>query len=106
MFRSCYSASQHGLGAVNHGHHSWDDPRQSGRRRAGVAVTIRNAATNAMRTVVSDGDGKLSLSECARGTYELKAELGGFADVRSVGNRSDARPGCCGRRSDQTGSDH
>ena len=45
----------------------------------GAAVTIRNIDTNATRTVVSDGTGHYRFLAVPVGSYELKAELNGFA---------------------------
>ena len=45
----------------------------------GAAVTIRNIDTNAARTVVSDANGTYRFLAVAVGSYELRAELDGFA---------------------------
>ena len=50
----------------------------------GVAVTIRNTDTNAIRVVLSDRTGTYRFLNVPVGHYELKAELNGFATyVRS-----------------------
>ena len=47
----------------------------------GVSLTLRNTETGAVRTVVSEGDGQYRFAGLQSGTYELKAELQGFATV-------------------------
>src|SRR5215510_11214711 len=44
----------------------------------GVEITITNAATGAVRTVVSNEQGTYSATQLAPGTYNIKAELAGF----------------------------
>ena len=45
----------------------------------GVAVTARNLETNATRSVISSDDGTYRIPNLPVGTYEVNAELGGFA---------------------------
>ena len=47
----------------------------------GVALTLRNTDSGAMRTSVSESDGQYRFGGLQPGTYELKAELQGFATV-------------------------
>src|SRR5882672_5249211 len=47
----------------------------------GVSLTLRNTETGTMRTTVSEGDGLYRFAGLQPGTYELKAELPGFATV-------------------------
>ncbi len=44
----------------------------------GVSLTARNTETEAMRTVISDDEGRFRLPQLSPGTYELRAELAGF----------------------------
>jgi hypothetical protein len=44
----------------------------------GVEITITNAATGAVRTVVSNEQGIYSAAQLPPGTYNIKAELAGF----------------------------
>src|SRR3954454_13950481 len=45
----------------------------------GVTVTAKNAATGYSRSEVTDSEGTYRLPSLPLGTYELKAELSGFA---------------------------
>src|SRR5918996_543615 len=47
----------------------------------GATITVRNQATNEMRTTVSTADGLYRITNLPRGTYEVKAELQGFKTV-------------------------
>src|SRR5436190_10821618 len=47
----------------------------------GVTVTARNTDTGAIRTVVTEGDGRFRLAALQPGPYEVKAELSGFGAV-------------------------
>jgi hypothetical protein len=47
----------------------------------GVAMTLRNTDTGVVRSTVSEGDGQYRFAGLQSGTYELKAELQGFATV-------------------------
>ena len=47
----------------------------------GVSLTLRNTETGVMRNTVSEGDGQYRFAGLQPGTYELKAELQGFATV-------------------------
>jgi hypothetical protein len=47
----------------------------------GVALTLRNSDTGVTRSTVSEGDGQYRFAGLPSGTYELKAELQGFATV-------------------------
>src|SRR6266545_1631803 len=47
----------------------------------GVSLTIRNTETGTVRTSVTEGDGQYRFAGLQPGTYELKAELQGFATV-------------------------
>ena len=44
----------------------------------GVEITVTNAATGAVRTVVSNEQGIYSATQLPPGTYNIKAELAGF----------------------------
>ncbi len=48
----------------------------------GVAVTVTAASTGAVRTAVSDGQGRYTVSNLAPGTYQVALELSGFAPTR------------------------
>src|SRR5690606_27951632 len=45
----------------------------------GAAVLVRNVETGFAREAVSDGDGRYRITALPPGTYELRAELPGFA---------------------------
>jgi len=45
----------------------------------GVAVTARNLETNATRSAISSDDGTYRIPNLPVGTYEVSAELSGFA---------------------------
>src|SRR5437867_2656687 len=45
----------------------------------GVMVTARNLETNATRSTISNDEGLYRISNLPVGTYEVSAELGGFA---------------------------
>ena len=45
----------------------------------GVTVTVRNLETNATRTGISNDEGRYRVPNLPVGTYEVTAELGGFA---------------------------
>ena len=47
----------------------------------GVSLTLRNTENGAARTAVSEGDGQYRFAGLQPGTYALKAELQGFANV-------------------------
>jgi hypothetical protein len=47
----------------------------------GVVLTLRNIETGVVRSTVSEGDGQYRFAGLQSGTYELKAELQGFATV-------------------------
>jgi hypothetical protein len=47
----------------------------------GVSLTLRNTENGTMRTTVSEGDGQYRFAGLQPGTYDLKAELQGFAAV-------------------------
>lgn len=47
----------------------------------GVNVTIRNVATGASRSVVTDGEGRYRIVNLDSGDYELRATLNGFRTV-------------------------
>ena len=51
----------------------------------GVTVAARNTGTGLERTVVSEGDGLYRLNLLPLGTYELTAQLQGFATLRREG---------------------
>jgi hypothetical protein len=51
----------------------------------GVTVTASNAATGFVRATVSDGEGVYRVSALPVGTYDLKAELGGFTTTERKG---------------------
>ena len=48
----------------------------------GVTLALRNVDTGAARSAVSEGDGQYRFAGLQPGTYELKAELQGFAVVQ------------------------
>ena len=47
----------------------------------GVSLALRNTENGAVRTIVSEGDGQYRFAGLQPGTYQLKAELQGFATV-------------------------
>src|SRR5262249_6616501 len=47
----------------------------------GVTVTIRNAATGGLRSVVTDTEGRYRITNVDSGEYELRASLAGFRTV-------------------------
>ncbi len=47
----------------------------------GVTVTVRNADIGAVRSTVTEADGRFRVAGLAPGRYDLKAELEGFAPV-------------------------
>jgi hypothetical protein len=47
----------------------------------GVTITVRNQATNELRSAVSSPDGLYRITNLPRGSYEVKAELEGFKTV-------------------------
>src|SRR5258708_27293762 len=47
----------------------------------GVTVTARNTDTGALRTVVTEADGRFRFAALQPGPYEVKAELSGFGPV-------------------------
>ena len=51
----------------------------SGAVLPGVSVTVTLRQTGAVRTVVTDSDGRYVVTNLAPGTYEVKGELDGFA---------------------------
>ncbi len=53
----------------------------SGAVLPGTAITIRNAATGAERTVVSEDAGQFQVANLDAGNYELEAHLDGFANL-------------------------
>jgi hypothetical protein len=55
---------------------------QSGGSVPGATVTIRNVDTGAMRTAVTDPDGRYRASALEPGTYEVTVELQGFQKTR------------------------
>ena len=48
----------------------------------GVAVTVTAASTGAVRTAVSDEQGRYTVTNLAPGTYQVALELSGFAPTR------------------------
>jgi hypothetical protein len=58
---------------------------QQGGALPGVSVVARNAGTGFERTAASDGTGLYRLNLLPLGTYELTAELQGFATIRREG---------------------
>ncbi len=57
---------------------------KSGAIVIGATITVRNLQTNAVRTAISEDNGRYTVAGLAPGPYELSAELGGFAKyVRS-----------------------
>src|SRR5688572_16378118 len=45
----------------------------------GVTITVRSLDTNASRTTISDAEGRYRIPTLPIGTYEISAELAGFA---------------------------
>src|SRR5215510_3000424 len=43
-----------------------------------VKITLKNTAKGASRTTLTDSEGRYNLSSMEPGTYELRAEAGGF----------------------------
>ena len=50
----------------------------------GASITVKHLATNATQTTVSGDRGQFFLTNLPAGTYEVTAELAGFATVRRV----------------------
>jgi hypothetical protein len=48
----------------------------------GVAVTVTASSTGTVRTAVSDGQGRYTVSNLAPGNYQVALELSGFAPMR------------------------
>jgi hypothetical protein len=55
---------------------------QSNAALPGVTLTARNVATGFTRSTTSDGEGRYRLLQLPVGTYEVTAELSGFATVK------------------------
>src|SRR5918993_6129452 len=51
----------------------------------GVTVTTLNTQTGFSRTTVTDAEGRYRIAAVPPGTYELAAELAGFAGARRLG---------------------
>jgi carboxypeptidase family protein len=51
----------------------------------GVTLTLRNTDTGTTRTAVSEADGRYRIAGVPPGTYDLKAELSGFAPAEVKG---------------------
>ena len=47
----------------------------------GVSMTLRNTETGVLRSTVSEADGRYRFAGLPPGTYDLRAELAGFAAV-------------------------
>src|SRR5438093_44263 len=58
---------------------------QTGAVLPGVTVTVRNSATGAERTVTSDEKGYFRAPLLPPGSYQVTAELGGFARLQQTG---------------------
>ena len=50
----------------------------NGANMPGVSVTVRNIATDASRTVITNGEGRWTVPGLSVGTYEVSYELTGF----------------------------
>ena len=55
---------------------------QTGAVLPGVTVTITSKATGATRTVVTDSQGRYTVTNLSPGTYELVTAMSGFAEVK------------------------
>ena len=62
------------------------------RQFPGVTVTARNAQTGFTRVDVADTEGVYRLTALPVGTYDVTAELQGFAKVDAQGHRGQRRP--------------
>lgn len=58
---------------------------QTGGALPGVSVTVRSAATGAVRTVTTDSSGRYRVAALDPGVYEVRAELTGFRPVIRTG---------------------
>ena len=66
----------------------------------GATVTIRNVATNATRSVVTEGSGNYRFLNVPIGSYEVTVELAGFSKLVRSGITRLAQPGRRHRRAD------
>ncbi|PYQ71851.1 MAG: hypothetical protein DMG04_19660 [Acidobacteria bacterium] len=58
----------------------------------GASITVKHLATNAVRTVVTEGDGNFLIPFLAVGEYEVTGELSGFQTaVRRISLALDRR---------------
>src|SRR5437867_1219239 len=58
----------------------------------GVSITVKHIATNATRTVVTEGDGNFLIPFLAVGDYDVTGELAGFQNaVRRISLAVDQR---------------
>ncbi len=65
---------------------SGDVTDNNGGALPGVSVTATNTATNASRTVTSNGNGHYEIQLLSPGTYRISSELSGFQSVKSLAN--------------------
>lgn len=57
----------------------------SGASVAGASITLRNTATNATYSAVTNGNGFYAIASLPPGSYELKASFAGFANYTQTG---------------------
>ena len=69
----------------------------------GVTVTGRNVSTGFLRTGVTDGEGVYRLSALPVGTYDVTAELQGFAKIENKGIVAQRRPDARRRHDPEAG---
>ncbi len=76
----------------------------------GVTVTVRNADTGTVRTVVTEVDGQYRVPALLPGRYDVTAELAGFSTVSAAGinlaTSQEVRQNLTALCRDAAGDDH